>query len=98
MPKFVVSYSEMRKNHSAVEMMQRKSYSSSHSKDLRTEPHPCGDWRVLMEKKEYRAPKLKSKKVELGVFGDYSDGSNGRGGNVTPLPSDIVRKLDLHME
>ncbi len=51
-----------------------------------------------MEKKIYTKPELKTRKVELGVFGDYGNGyPKGDGGN-TPIPVDVIRDLNLHME
>ena len=45
-------------------------------------------------KKYYKKPLLKSRKIELGVFGDY-----GRsGGPIDPSPLPILDHLDLHME
>ncbi len=51
-----------------------------------------------MAKKKYRKPELKTRKIELGVFGDYSDSAGRRGGDTTPIPVDVIRDLDLHME
>jgi hypothetical protein len=52
-----------------------------------------------MEKKTYAKPELKVLRIELGVFGDYADGSgNGRGDRDGPIPIDVIRHLDLHME
>jgi hypothetical protein len=45
-------------------------------------------------KKTYCKPELKTKRLELGVFGDYS---NGRG-SVTPTPTSVIDNLRLHME
>ena len=51
-----------------------------------------------MSKKSYRAPKLKTRQIQLGVFGDYADNrSSGRGGPA-PAPVDVIRELNLHME
>ena len=51
-----------------------------------------------MKKSTYRKPELKTRKIDLGVFGDYGDSANGSGSKVVPSPVDIVRNLDLHME
>ena len=50
-------------------------------------------------KKAYAKPALKTRKVELGVFGDYSSdkGPSGRG-STPPSPVDVIRDLNLHME
>ncbi len=45
-------------------------------------------------KKTYRKPELKTRKIELGVFGEY--GRNG--GNINPSPVNVIGDLDLHME
>lgn len=47
-------------------------------------------------KKNYRKPELKTRRLVLGVFGDYSD-RNGRD-SVTPLPVSVTEVLNLHME
>ncbi|MCB1182863.1 hypothetical protein KDM41_05475 [bacterium] len=49
-------------------------------------------------RKEYRRPELVSRRVQLGVFGDYSEQGGPRRGNEGPLPMDVIRKLDIHME
>lgn len=51
------------------------------------------DWN--MDKKSYRKPEVKTRKLELGVFGDYSD--NG-GDNSRPNPISIIDNLKLHMD
>jgi hypothetical protein len=51
-----------------------------------------------MEKKKYTTPELKSRKIDLGVFGSYGDSANGGGDKNIPIPVDIVRNLGLHME
>ncbi len=48
-----------------------------------------------MVKKSYRKPELKTRRLELGVFGDYSD---NRGGNAVPGPISVIRDLNLRME
>ena len=50
-----------------------------------------------MNKKNYLKPELKTRKVALGVFGDYGDTPKrgGRGGN---SPTDVVERLNLRME
>ena len=46
-------------------------------------------------KKRYSKPELKTRRLELGVFGDYN---NGRG-SVTPVtPITVIERLRLHME
>lgn len=60
-----------------------------------------------MCKKIYKKPELKTHKVELGVYGSYSDrrpGHHGHGagtdtgGNCDIDPVGIIGDLDLHME
>ncbi len=52
-----------------------------------------------MEKKIYNKPELKVIRIELGVFGDYADtGGDQGGGKNEPIPVDVIRNLDLHME
>ncbi len=51
-----------------------------------------------MAKKTYQKPVLKSRKIELGVFGSYNDGKKINGDNTTPIPVDVIRRLNLHME
>ncbi len=46
-------------------------------------------------KKTYRKPELKTRKIELGVFGDYG---RNEGGRVNPSPVDVIADLDLRME
>jgi len=46
-------------------------------------------------KKAYSRPELKTKRLELGVFGDYS---NDRRGAKPPSPADVIEQLRLHME
>jgi len=45
-------------------------------------------------KKVYTKPELKTRKIELGVFGEYGDS----GDNVDPSPVKVITDLDLHME
>lgn len=47
-----------------------------------------------MNKKTYSKPELKTRKIELGVFGDY--GKNGE--NVKPSSVTLVGELGLRME
>ena len=49
--------------------------------------------RSLGEKKSYTRPELKTRKIELGVFGDY-----GGGGDDGPVPIRIIRHAQLHLE
>ena len=51
-----------------------------------------------MEKKNYGKPELKTRKIELGVFGDYGNADGRDEQNTTPVPIDVIRKFDLHME
>ena len=46
-------------------------------------------------KREYTKPLLNSRKVELGVFGDYGEGD---GGNDDPRPIKIIPYDNLHLE
>ncbi len=48
-----------------------------------------------MIKKSYRKPEVKTRKLELGVFGDY--GSNGSDGS-RPTPISIIDTLNLHQD
>lgn len=48
-----------------------------------------------MIKKSYRKPELKTRRLELGVFGDYS---GDRSGNAVPAPVSVIRDMHLHME
>lgn len=45
-------------------------------------------------KKTYSKPELKTRKIELGVFGDYGR-DNGR---IDPSPVDVISDLSMHME
>ena len=47
-----------------------------------------------MSKKLYTKPELKTRKIELGVFGDYGNGD--RESNTVPIK--IVNDLNLRME
>ena len=47
-------------------------------------------------KKNYSKPELKTRKIELGVFGDY--GRNNGGGPIDPSPVDVISDLHLRME
>lgn len=47
-----------------------------------------------MNKKTYNKPELKTRKIELGVFGDYGNGER----NAVPVPIKVVSDLDLRME
>lgn len=44
-------------------------------------------------KKIYRKPELKTRKIELGVFGEY-----GKDHRVDPSPVEVIGDLNLHME
>lgn len=45
-------------------------------------------------KKSYRKPALKTRRLELGVFGDYND----RGDRNAPTPISVIDDLNLRME
>lgn len=49
-----------------------------------------------MNKKNYLKPELKTRKIELGVFGEYGNGP-GKGGGKFSAP-DVTSKLSLRME
>jgi hypothetical protein len=52
-------------------------------------------------KRRYRKPVLDSRRLELGVFGEYGDdGGGGGGGDDPPIPGPIkiIRHAKLHME
>jgi hypothetical protein len=54
---------------------------------------------IAMKRKAYQKPELRSRKIQLGVFGNYSGtGGDGTGDKDEPIPVDIIRNLDLHME
>lgn len=46
-------------------------------------------------KKNYRKPELKTRRLELGVFGDYSTGGRD---NTQPAPISVIENLRLRME
>ncbi len=46
-------------------------------------------------KKPYRKPELKTRKIELGVFGEYGGNGDRR---VDPSPVEVIETLDLRME
>lgn len=46
-------------------------------------------------KKSYCKPELKTRRLELGVFGDYT---NGRGSTSPVQPATVIENLRLHME
>ncbi len=46
-------------------------------------------------KKTYRKPELKTRKIELGVFGDYGRPGDG---SIDPTPVVVIDDLNLHME
>lgn len=46
-------------------------------------------------KKSYCKPELKTRRLELGVFGDYT---NGRGSTTPVTPAGVIESLRLHME
>lgn len=45
-------------------------------------------------KKIYSKPELKTRRLELGVFGDYSNERRG----TTPPPAGVIEELRLRME
>lgn len=47
-------------------------------------------------KKAYREPELKTRRLDLGVFGDYS-GQNGRDSS-KPAPISVIDTLRMRME
>ena len=49
-----------------------------------------------MNKKSYAKPELKTRKIALGVFGEY--GSDGKGGGGKYSAPDVVSKFALRME
>lgn len=49
----------------------------------------------IVMKKTYRKPELKTRKIELGVFGEYGNGGDRR---VDPSPVEVIADLDLRME
>ncbi|MCP4570882.1 MAG: hypothetical protein GY838_00895 [bacterium] len=53
-----------------------------------------------MDKKIYAKPQLVSRKVELGVFGQYGrdEGDNGASHHVVPLPIRTLTADDFRME
>jgi len=48
-----------------------------------------------MMKKTYRKPELKTRKIELGVFGDYNTPRNGP---IDSSPVRIINDLNMRME
>ena len=46
-------------------------------------------------KKIYRKPELKTRLLELGVFGDYSDAGRY---STTPAPGSVIENLHIRME
>ncbi len=44
-------------------------------------------------RKRYSTPVLISRRLEIGVFGDY-----GQGGDVVPTPVRVVDAFELHLE
>ncbi len=46
-------------------------------------------------KKCYHKPELKTRILELGVFGDYR---NGRRETTLPAPISVIENLNMHME
>ena len=53
-----------------------------------------------MDKKIYAKPQLISRKVELGVFGEYSRQGDNGGNNhrIVPLPIRTLTSRDFRME
>jgi hypothetical protein len=52
---------------------------------------------ISMNKRTYTKPKLKTRKIDLGVFGDYGESADGNGNRIIPDPVEVIRNLDLHM-
>ncbi len=50
-----------------------------------------------MNKKSYLKPELKTRKIALGVFGDYGNNPK-RGGGGQVSPTDVVRQLNIRMD
>lgn len=51
-----------------------------------------------MDKKLYAKPELKTRKIALGVFGDYGNDLPRRNIRTRPTTVDMIGKFDLHME
>jgi len=51
----------------------------------------------MSAKRTYTKPEIKTRTIELGVFGDYSDGGDG-GSTINPKPVRVIEEFDLHME
>jgi hypothetical protein len=51
-----------------------------------------------MSRKSYCAPKLTTRQIQLGVFGDYADNRAGGRGVPAPAPVEVIKELNLHME
>lgn len=50
---------------------------------------------VLKMKKAYRKPELKTRVLELGVFGDYSHAGRN---STKPAPVSVIENLRIRME
>ncbi len=53
---------------------------------------------VLVMKKDYKKPQVKTVKVQLGVFGDYTDRGGDTEIGMRPVPVKIISDLNLRME
>ena len=51
-----------------------------------------------MEKKNYRKPELKTRKIELGVFGSYNNSNPVPTGTTPRTPLDDRDNFNYHME
>lgn len=49
-------------------------------------------------KKRYEKPEMKTRQLELGVFGDYSGRRGDQGGHRQPDAVSVIESLRLHME
>ncbi len=45
--------------------------------------------------KIYSKPVVNTRKLELGVYGDYGQGT---GGDITPAPVRVVDRFEMHMD
>ena len=51
-----------------------------------------------MEKKNYSTPELKTRRIELGVFGDYTNPGPDSRDKILPVPTDVLQDLHMRME
>ena len=52
----------------------------------------------MKTKKKYSRPELKTRTIELGVFGEYGGSGGGSGRGVDPHPIKIVNPYDFMIE